>query len=119
MGVYRAQHLDPDKVEEHLRELRELRKHEMLTAVVEAQATFRGYERALDNVRDMLTCRNYESSEKRTEAYQQGASDLLAALGQAFDVDVSDIQREGNITNVHDMAANLKQKIQAKGGEVE
>lgn len=108
-GLYMAEHIDPEKFEAELNSLKRYQDEVERTAVEKARAFHAGYTACLDAVSSMLHCSNYESEQKITAAYREGANNAFYELCKELDVDWRDV-REKNIS-VDEKAALIAERI--------
>lgn len=108
---YTAEHIDVDKFEDGLHDHRNFQMQEQQMKIETARAFFSGYEKALDDVSGMLHCCNYESKEKQTSAFREGADNALYELCKELDVSSQDIREMD--TSIDEKAALLADRIRA------
>ena len=94
---YIAEHIDTEKFEAGLDSHKRYQEELQRMAIEKANAQYEGYCKCLDDVRSMLHCSNYESKEKETAAYKEGADAAFYELCKDLDVGVQDI-RDKNIS---------------------
>lgn len=94
---YTAEHIDPEKFEAALDNHKRYQEELQRTSIETANARYEGYCKCLEDVRDMLHCSNYESAEKETAAYKQGANAAFYELRKELGIGSQDI-REANIS---------------------
>ena len=114
---YTAEHIDVEKFEHGLNDHRNFRLQEQQMKIETARAFFSGSERALDDVSSMLHCCNYESKEKQTSAFREGANNALYELCKELDVSSQDIRDMD--TSIDEKAALLADRIRATFGEAQ
>ena len=69
LGIYTAEHIDPEKFDEGLNNLKRYQEEVQRTAIEHANAFYAGYSSCLNEVSSMRHCANYESEGKITAAY--------------------------------------------------
>lgn len=94
---YTAEHIDTEKFETALDNHKRYQEELQRTAIKTANARYEGYCKCLEDVRDMLHCSNYESAEKETAAYKQGANAAFYELCKELGIGSQDIL-EANIS---------------------
>lgn len=107
--MYTAEHIDVEKFESGLDSNRRFQEEMLRLAEEKANAFYSGYNKCLDDVRSMLHCSNYESKEKRTGAYMDGANAAFYEICKELDIGSQDI-RDQNIS-VDQKAAMLAERI--------
>lgn len=106
---YTAEHIDAVKFEEGLKVHRDFQMDTKRLATEKAQSFFDGYEKALDDIRSMLHCSNYESQEKRDLAFLAGADNAIYELCKELDVGSQDIRNMS--TSIDEKASLLAARI--------
>ena len=89
---YTAEHIDTEKLEAGLENNRKYQEELHREAIKRATAEFQGYCKCLEEVREMLHCSNYESKEKETAAYKDGADTAFYELCKELDISSQDIR---------------------------
>lgn len=108
---YTAEHIDTEKFETALDNHKRYQEELQRTAIETANARYEGYCKCLEDVRGMLHCSNYESPEKETAAYKQGANAAFYELCKELDIGSQDI-RDMN-TSIDEKAALLADRVRA------
>lgn len=108
-GLYMAEHIDPEKFDTGLDNLKRYQDEVQRTAVEKANAFHAGYTACLDAVSSMLHCSNYESEGKITAAYREGANSAFYELCKELGLGCQDI-REKKIS-VDEKAALIAERI--------
>ena len=106
---YTAEHIDLEKFEAGLGSHKRYQEELQRTAIEKANAMYEGYCKCLEDVRSMLHCSNYESREKETAAYKEGADAAFYELCKELGIGSQDI-RDMN-TSVDEKAALLADRI--------
>lgn len=91
-GYYNAEHIDVEKMEGALDNFRRYQQESQRTAIEKANAYYAGYDKALEDVRSMLHCSNYESEAKKTQAYKEGADFAFYEICKELDIVCQDIR---------------------------
>lgn len=91
---YTAEHIDPEKFEAALDNYKRYQEELQRTAIETANARYEGYCKCLEDVRGMLHGSNYESPEKETAVYKQGANAAFYELCKVFGIWSQDIRGE-------------------------
>lgn len=107
--IYIAEHIDPEKFEAGLDNLRRYQEEAQRTAIEKANAFYAGYTACLNEVSSMLHCANYESDGKITAAYREGADNAFYELCKELRLGCQDI-REKKIS-VDEKAALIAERI--------
>lgn len=108
-GKYTAEHIDPEKFEAGLDNLKRYQEEVQRTAIEKANAFYAGYSSCLNEVSSMLHCANYESEGKITYAYREGADNAFYELCKELGMSCQDI-REKKIS-VDKKAALIAERI--------
>ena len=108
-GKYIAEHIDPEKFEDGLDNLKRYQEEVQRTAIEKANAFYAGYSACLNEVSSMLHCSNYESKEKITEAYREGANNAFYELCKELGIGSQDIR--GEKISVDQKAAMIAERI--------
>lgn len=108
---YKAEHIDPEKFEQELREQRKYQLEIQRNTIEKAKAFYDGYTACLDNVSSMLHCSNYESTEKITNAFTKGANIAFYEICKELDVSCQDIREMD--TGVDEKASLIAERIRA------
>ena len=106
---YIAEHIDPEKFEEALDKNRRFQQEELRLQVEKANAFFAGYEKALEDVRSMLHCCNYESKDRITQSFRSGADTAFYELCKELDIGSQDIR--DMMTGIDEKASLLAERI--------
>lgn len=91
-GCYNAEHIDVEKMEGALDNFRRYQQETQRTTIEKANAYYAGYDKALEDVRSMLHCSNYESEVKKTQAYKEGADFAFYEICKELDISCQDIR---------------------------
>jgi hypothetical protein len=116
-GKYTAEHIDPEKFEAGLENLKRYQEEVQRTAIEKANAFYAGYAACLNEVSSMLHCANYESEGKITAAYREGADNAFYELCKELGLGCQDI-REKKIS-VDEKAALIAERIMDAFGDKE
>lgn len=106
---YIAEHIDPEKFEKSLLERRKYQQECQRKVIEKANSFYEGYSACLDEVESMLHCSNYESEEKITAAYREGADNAFYELCKELGIGVQDIRQMN--TSVDEKASLIAGRI--------
>lgn len=114
---YIAEHIDPQKFEDGLQDHRNYQMQEQRLTVEKARSFSEGYEKAIEDVKSMLHCCNYESKERRSATYYAGADNAFYELCKELDISGQDIRDMD--TSIDEKASLLAERIRDVLGDEE
>ena len=111
--MYTAKNLDAEMFENQLNQMRNFAGEQKQLEDAVAQAKYDAYTSAIEDVRGMLHCTNYESGKARMKTMDEANRLLISLLAKEFGVDAKSIVK-GESIDPRDMAKEFAKLVRAK-----